>query len=137
MAQLDTVKTLIEDWKRKDIVAVLEHVNEDIVFFYAIGEAPIRGKTALRALLERLKGHQSNLSWRIKTSAETGNMVMIEGVDEYTNPAGLIVRTPHMTAFEFNNGKISGWRDYFDFGVLKQQEGGGELPEHVEGLINI
>ncbi len=109
MSHLRTVQSVINAWKNKDIETVLSHVSDDIVFFYAIGEKPVRGKTEMRALLSRLKDHQQDLNWRIKNSAETGNMVMTEGVDEYTNPAGLRVQTPHMTAFEFTDGKISGW----------------------------
>jgi len=137
MSQLETVQSVINAWKKKDVETVLSHVSDDIVFFYAIGETPARGKAEMRALLSRLKDHQQDLNWRIKNSAETGNMVMTEGVDEYTNPAGLRVQTPHMTAFEFTNGKISGWRDYFDFGVLKMQEGGQPLPDNVKALIDL
>lgn len=135
MTQLETVKALIDDWKRKDIESVLSRVSDDIVFFYAIGEAPVEGKPALRALLGRLKDHQNDLNWRIKRSAESGNMVMTEGVDEYTNPAGTKIETPHMTAFEFSDGKISGWRDYFDFGLLKRLEDGADMPAPVRALI--
>lgn len=137
MSNLQTVENLVEDWKRKDIEAVLSHVSDDIVFFYAIGEAPVRGKAELQALLTRLKGHQHNLNWRIKNSTETGNMVMTEAVDDYTNPAGTRVQTPHMTVFEFKDGKITGWRDYFDFGLLKRLETGADMPDAVKTLIEV
>ena len=68
MAKLDIVTSVIEAWRRKDVEAVLEHAADDIVFFYAIGERPARGKQEMRALLGRLKNHQNNLNWRIKNA---------------------------------------------------------------------
>lgn len=137
MTHLTTLKSLIADWKRKDVEAVLSHVSEDIVYYYAVGEAPVRGAAAMRGFLERIKDHQKDTNWIIKRHAENGDMIMTEGVDEYTNPAGLRIRTPHMTVWEFTDGKISGWRDYFDFGLLKRMEGGETPSEHVESLAKV
>lgn len=137
MTNFETLNALISDWKRKDIDGVLSHLSDDLVYYYAIGEAPVHGKAAMRGFLTRIKDHQNNTNWMIKRHAENGDMIMTEGVDEYTNPAGLNIQTPHMTVWEFEDGKISGWRDYFDFGLLKRMEGGAELPEHVASLIAI
>lgn len=135
MSKLEIVKTVIASWKQKDVDAVLDLVSDDIAFFYAIGREPVRGKEEMRALLGRLKDHQQDLDWRIKNSAATDNLVMIEGVDEYTNPAGIKIQTPHMTVFEFDGDKIIGWRDYFDFGQLMALEQGEAPSEHVQALI--
>ena len=62
MSKLDTVKAIITAWSNKDIEAVIDFVSDDITFFYAIGRAPARGKVEMQALLEQLKGHQSDLN---------------------------------------------------------------------------
>jgi len=136
MSKLDIVKAIIAAWSNKDVEAVLELITEDIVFFYAIGRAPARGKVEMRALLEQLKGHQSDLNWQIKNAAETGNVVMIEAVDQYTNPSGIIVQTPHMTTFEFDGDLICGWRDYFDFSQLMRLEQGEAPDPNIMALID-
>lgn len=136
MTHLETIETLIEDWKRKDVDAVLAHLSNDITYYYAIGEAPVIGKDAMRAFLNRIKTHQNQPAWRIKNSAETETMVLIEAIDDYVNPDGIRVQTPHMTVYEFTNGKISAWRDYFDFGLLKRIESGAPAPDHLKSLLD-
>ena len=137
MTHLETLNALINDWKRKDIDAVLSHLSDDLVYYYAVGEAPIKGLGAMRGFLTRIKDHQNNTNWSIKRHAQADDMIMTEGVDEYTNPAGLHIQTPHMTVWEFTDGKISGWRDYFDYGLLKRMEGGEPASEHVLSLAAI
>lgn len=137
MTNFETLQTLISDWKRKDIDAVLSHLSDELIYYYAIGEAPIHGKAAMRGFLERIKDHQNDTNWIIKRRAENGDMIMTEGVDEYINPTGLKIQTPHMTVWEFTDGKISGWRDYFDFGWLKRMEGGEVMPDAIQSLVTI
>ncbi|MCV6623317.1 MAG: nuclear transport factor 2 family protein [Cellvibrionaceae bacterium] len=135
MSYLDTVQALIEDWKRKDLDAVANYVTDDLVYFYAAGQAPINGKEAFRAFLETIKEHQQQPAWRIKRSAESVNTLFVEGVDDYVNPAGHHIQTPYVGIYEFRDGKISAWRDYFDFELLKKMETGDAPNEHYQALV--
>ena len=137
MTHLDTINDLIADWTQRDVDAVVDRVADNITFYYAAGQAPIVGKASFRKFLSGMKDQQKDLDWRIKRSAETDDFIMTEGVDDYINAAGHHVQTPHMTIFEFTDGKISGWRDYFNFGLLMRTEKGEPLSEHALSLINL
>jgi limonene-1,2-epoxide hydrolase len=47
--------------------------------------------------------------------AEVGNKVLTERLDKlYAADGTLVMAAPVMGIFEVANGKITGWRDYFD-----------------------
>ncbi len=136
MTHLAQVKGLISDWAAKDIPAVLSRLHEDITYRYALSEPALQGKAQVEAFLHRIKDHQRETKWRIINHSEGGNTVFIEALDDYTNPAGHRVLTPHVGVYEFKDGLILGWRDYFDFGLLKLAETGQPLPEPLTDFIN-
>jgi limonene-1,2-epoxide hydrolase len=40
-----------------------------------------------------------------------------------------------MGIFEFNDGKICGWRDYVDTGLIKRAQNGESWPAWLEALV--
>lgn len=135
MTHLLKVEGLIAAWAAKDIPAVLSHLHDDITYRYALSEPALRGKTQVEAFLNRIKDHQRDTKWRIINSSETGDTVFIEALDDYTNPTGHRVLTPHVGIYEFKDGLIHSWRDYFDFGLLKLAETGQPLPKSLTEFI--
>lgn len=131
---LNVVNQLIESWKQLDVDGVLSMLTEDIEYHYAVGERPLIGRDWVRRFLVKFGEGQSDNRWRIVNYASNGDRLLIEGIDDFVNAEGTRVRTPYMGIFEFRDGKICGWRDYVDVGLVKDAHAGKALPEWVEKL---
>lgn len=134
---IDTLKALIEAWKRRDIDGVLAFMADDIVWHYAVAAMPpVRGKAAARKLLNRLSADMHEVTWRIFDHAETADRLFVEGVDEYQTADGVAVATPYAGVLDFRDGRICGWRDYVDVGVMTAQREGAPRTAHVIELLD-
>ena len=130
------VETLIAAWKRKDVDAVLELLCDDVEYHYLVGERPLQGKDWVRRFLERFREHiGSENNWRLLRCAESGDALLVEGVDDYRSDDGAHVRYPYMGVFEFRDGRIARWRDYADPALIAAQRDGKPLPEWLEPLV--
>ena len=110
----EKIEALIAAWKRGDLDAVLDLVADDVVYHYHVGSRPLRGKEALRRFLERFGRDQKEIRWRIVHHAQSGDLLLVEGVD---------------------GGEIHRWRDYFDLGLIARAESGEPLPDWLEELV--
>ncbi len=136
-AKIDVLKAIIAAWKRKDIEAVLSHMDEDIVWhFAAAAEPPVRGRAQARKFLTRFGGSMAEISWRIFHHAEAGDRLFVEGVDEYVTTGGLVVAAPYAGVLEFKGEKVVGWRDYVDVGVMAAQQSGAPISDQVKTLMD-
>ncbi len=133
--KLKTVQTIIDAWKRADIEAVLEQLDEDVEYHTLVGQRPLQGKVWVRRFLEKFGDGQTDIRWQICNHAENGDLLLVEGVDDYVDAQGRRVQTPYMGAFEFRGGKIYKWRDYLDSALLAGVERGEPLPEWTEAFI--
>jgi len=132
--QIETVRHLIEDWKKLDAERVLDYLTDDVEYHYLVGQRPLIGKDWVRKFLLRFGAGQSNIQWRIVNHASNGNRLLVEGVDDYVKD-GVRIRTPYMGIFEFRDGKICRWRDYVDTGLIKMAQDGEDFPEWLEALV--
>ncbi len=81
---------------------------------------PIEGKAAVQGFLEKFGKGMSNVHYDIKHVLEEGNLLMLEGVENYEK-RGRKVSVPYMASFEFKDGKICLWSDYFDLATVERQ----------------
>ncbi len=133
---IDVIEGLIADWKRGDVEAVLARLHEDVVYHFHVGTRPLVGRDRVRRFLDKFGQGQREIRWRIVHHAQSGDSLLVEGVDDYVNADGRRLRTPYMGIFEFEDGLIRGWRDYLDAGLVARSEAGEALPEWVEALVD-
>ncbi|TFU05940.1 nuclear transport factor 2 family protein [Polymorphobacter arshaanensis] len=137
MSRYEQFSAVIEAWKRRDIEAVLDAMDDDIVWHYAAAVAPpARGKAKARAFLERFSATIATIRWRIFAHAETADTLFVEGVDEYDNVSGVTVLAPYAGVIDFKGDKIIGWRDYVDHSVIAASEAGNAPSKQVTELIS-
>lgn len=130
------VDAIIDAWKRKDIDGVLAQLCDDVEYHFLVGERPLLGKDWVRKFLERFGGHIGEPNnWHIVRSAESGNALLVEGVDDYVGTDGTHVRYPYMGVFEFRDGRVARWRDYADGGLIARVRAGEALPPWLEALV--
>lgn len=133
--QLQRVQQVIDAWKQLDVDAVLECLTDDIEYHYLVGQRPLVGKEWVRRFLEKFGDGQSDIKWRIANHASNGDLLMVEGIDDYIDADGNRIRTPYMGVFEFRDGKICRWRDYVDTSLIQMAKNGEAFPEWLEKLV--
>lgn len=137
MRKIDIYLNMIEDWKLNNIDGVLAIMADDIVMHYAAGiEPPVVGKVKARKFLEGYASWTRNVDWRVFSYAESEDQLFVEGVDEFDSTDGHKVYMPYMGIYDFNENKVTGWREYFDFSRAKKLIDGEPAAEFVMQLIN-
>jgi len=127
---------VIAAWQAKDVEAVLAHMADDIVWHYAAPALPpVRGKAAAEKLLRQFQLDMHDIQWRIFNHAEAGNLLFLEGVDDYRTTDGKRMAVPYAGVLEFRDGLIVGWRDYVDLRVIEAQKAGEPFTKQVETLL--
>ncbi|MEJ8567878.1 nuclear transport factor 2 family protein [Elongatibacter sediminis] len=133
---IDVVNGIIEAWKRTDIDGVLAHLTEDVEYHYVVGERPLVGHEWVRRFLEKFGTGQTDIRWRIVNHAQAGNKILVEGIDDYVDAEGRRIRTPYMGIFELRDGRVCGWRDYVDTGLIAKAKAQEDFPEWLETLCS-
>ncbi len=128
--------SLIRAWKKHDVEAVLAMLADDIVWYTAVGAAPTRGKDAVRKVLEGFAPKRTAENWKIFHHATSGNRLFVEGVDDFADDQGRRIAVPYAGVIEYRDGRITGWRDYFDIGTLAKMKAGEPIPAVIEPLIS-
>lgn len=108
------IQDFIQAWDRGDKDAIIEAFTDDAVY-HNIPMPPCNGKAAIREFLDTFIGVAApSVHFEILNQVVSGNMVMNERVDTIPMESGNI-ELPVMGIFELtDDGKIKGWRDYFD-----------------------
>ena len=100
--------------ERRDKAAVLALVTTDVEYHYHVGSKPLFGPAMIGKFLDHYWGRSRDPLWRIDTSAETGDKLLVEGYEEYTDTvSGERIVNRYMGILEFRGGRIAKWRDYF------------------------
>jgi len=136
-SRFQTLQAIIAAWRSGDVDAVIDKMCDDIVWHYAApAMPPVRGKAAARKLLARFQADMRDIRWRIFTHVESGDVLFVEGVDEYNTPDGIRIAVPYAGVFEFRGDRVCGWRDYVDLGVIESQKSGAPFSSQVTDLLD-
>ncbi|CRK50057.1 Epoxide hydrolase [Rhodococcus sp. RD6.2] len=104
-------------WKDADAATLAEYFTEDAVY-HNIPMAPVVGKDAIKDFLTGFLGQFGGIDFRVHRQVSGGSVVMNERTDVFTIN-GTTIELPVMGVFEVTDeGKIAGWRDYFDMAPL-------------------
>ena len=99
----DTAVTHVSD--------VCEYVNSPL------GPAPSPGPKGVREVLEPFFAPVIRNEFIIRTEIVSGEVVCLERLDRHELPKGW-VELPVTGIFRVRDGKITEWRDYFDFPTI-------------------
>ena len=115
-----TARKFFAAWAKQDHAAVMELVHDDVEYQNMPFAEIMRGKPAIQAFMSRFGRGMSNIHVDLRNIIESGDVVFHEGVENYERK-GKKVALPYAGVFEFKDGKIIGWRDYFDYVTLEKQ----------------
>ena len=113
--KIEIVNALRDASLSKNHEAFLSHLTDDIEYHYHMSSRPLIGKEWVQKFLSKYDSITKDVVWRIDRHAETGDALLVEGYEEYTDMrTGDRIAHPYMGVFEFDDDKVSKWRDYFE-----------------------
>jgi len=118
MSNSDFVISFLRAWDERDFEAAFNMMSPDIAYKNT-GYPDAVGHDAVRKTLASLIDGSTPLTSEVHEIADNGRgVVMTERTDTMHLQSGP-VSFPVMGAFDVKDGKITGWRDYFDASLFK------------------
>lgn len=117
---LERVLEFIDTWSRNDVDAVMAFFADDAVY-HNIPVDPVRGREAIRAVIQGFAGMASEVEWITHRAAETAEGVVLTERTDRFKIGDRWVELPVMGSFELRDGRIVAWRDYFDMAQFQKQ----------------
>ena len=125
MSNAELARAFIAACEGKDWVAIRAALADD-VRYHNIPMPLVQGADATIATLKHFMGPAEAIQWIVYALAEDADgRVLNERLDKFQMPGGRWIELPVCGVFEFEGGKISAWRDYFDLGDFQRQMAGG------------
>ncbi len=120
MSNSDVVRAMISACEALSVEGMLETMTPD-VRYVNVGLSDVTGHEAVRQSMAPFMARSKSSTWTLHHIAEApSGAVLTERTDVFELPDRLLT-VPVMGVFEFREGKISAWRDYFDLpGFMKQ-----------------
>lgn len=123
MSHSDLVRAFIGAWEARDTDAILAMMTPDARYLN-VGLPEAVGHEAIRAFVAPFLAGATEVEWSVHHIAETADgVVMTERTDVFVL-GGRRLEIPVMGVFEFRDGRISAWRDYFDVPAFQRQMAG-------------
>jgi limonene-1,2-epoxide hydrolase len=116
----EMIRSFLAAWERRDTDLIMESFADDAVY-HSIPLTPIVGKAAIGRWVTKFAEVPPG-RLEIRHQVASGNVVMNERTD-YITINGKAVVLPICGVFEIENGRIKGWREYFDLGPARAAYG--------------
>jgi limonene-1,2-epoxide hydrolase len=133
---LPVLREVMLAWRRKDLDAMLEYIDDDIAWHSHVGSPPLQGKAAMREFATRMTTQMKEIHWRLFEVARDADTLHVEGVDDFVSNDGRRVVVPYAGVMRFRDGRIVEWRDYFDRALFDRLKAGEPLPAYLEALAS-
>ena len=116
----ETVRAFLAAFNANALEKIMAFFAEDAVY-HNIPVQPVKGTTAIRAVLQSFMGMASEVDWVVHHLAETQDgVVLTERTDRFL-VRDKWIELPVMGAFVVRGGRIAEWRDYFDMKQFRDQ----------------
>ena len=120
MSNIERVRDFIAKWEAQDVDGILA-AFADQPFYHNIPMEPLTTKDAIRAFIAPFLEPVTAVEWTVHFIAEDDNgVVLTERTDAFVFGDKRIA-LPVMGTFEFVDGKLTKWRDYFDLREFENQ----------------
>lgn len=120
MSHTEIVRALIAGWENRSVDEILATMSPG-VRYVNVGMGEMVGHEQVRAGLAGFLGASTRVQWTVHHIAETADGAVLTERTDVFEMGGKTIRIPVMGVFEFEAGKISAWRDYFDAPDFQRQ----------------
>jgi len=104
----------IEAWNALDLDAIMGFFTDDAAYTNIPMGPPNVGKDNIRAFIEGFIGAASSINFVVHHQVEGADGIVMNERTDIITMGDQTVELPAMGVFEFCDGRISAWRDYFD-----------------------
>ncbi len=118
MSNSDIVTKMLGNWKLKDVDAVAQFFTDDAIYTNVPIEPANKGISEIRTFLTWFFGEIKSLEFITHRQVEGDDGTVMNERTDKLDFTGKVVDLPVMGVFEFRDGKICAWRDYFDMTLL-------------------
>lgn len=120
MSNTRLVLDFIAAWHQRDLAAILGHLTPDC-HYHNIPMEPWIGTEAIKAGLAPFLAMSDEIEWIVHhIGTSPSGVVLTERTDRF-RMGGKWVEIRVMGTFEFRDGRIAAWRDYFDLAEFQRQ----------------
>jgi len=112
----DIINGFMQAWGELDLDKIMDHFTEDAAYANVPMGPPNVGKAAIRTFIEGFMGTTTEINFIVHQQVEGANGIVMNERTDILQMGDNRVELPVMGVFEFEGGKISAWRDYFDMG---------------------
>lgn len=119
------MRRFLSQWATRDADGMAACFAEDGVYDNVPDEAPMRGRAAIHAWLNRVFGMLSHIDVEVLSLAENGEWILSERIDDHV-AGDKHMPLPVMNASRIVDGKIVLFRDYYCRQTVKDLGMGGE-----------
>ena len=124
MSNTEIVSRFVAAWEARDVDAIMAFFAEDAVY-HNMPMPKATGLLEIRTLIDSIVGGAETIAFEMLHSAENAaGTVLNERVDRFLLKNGKSLSIPVVGIFEFTEGKIIAWRDYFDMKDFEKQSAG-------------
>ena len=117
---IELVQGLISAWEAKDVDRIMGTLAAECVY-HNIPLEPLHGSDAIAEFISGFIGMAKEVDWIVHHIVEGADgSVLTERTDRFLIGERWI-DIPVMGTFEIEDGKIKGWRDYFDMAKFNAQ----------------
>ncbi len=112
------IDRFIQAWCEIDVETIMDTFTEDAAYANLPMGPPHVGKAAIREFIDGFLSTTTAINFVVHHQVEgQDGVVMNERTDALTMD-GKVIELPVMGVFEFRDGKICAWRDYFDMSAF-------------------
>jgi limonene-1,2-epoxide hydrolase len=115
------IDDFVTTWQTKDVDKLMAFFTDDAVYTNIPMGPPNEGKAAIRLFIEAFLKTTSSIKFEVHNQVEGSNGIVMNERTDYLNFNGSDIALPVMGVFEFKDGKIAAWRDYFDMALFNQE----------------
>jgi limonene-1,2-epoxide hydrolase len=110
----DIITGFNQAWSNRDLDAIMDYFTEDAAYTNIPMGPPNVGKANIRAFIEGFISSATELNFVVHNQVEGPDGIVMNERTDTLNFGGKVIELPVMGIYEFTDGKISAWRDYFD-----------------------
>ena len=114
----ETTDSFIAAWGDQDLDAIMDHFTDDAAYANVPMGPPHVGKTDIRGFIAGFLETASEVRFVVHHQVEGADGVVMNERTDILQMGDKRIELPVMGVFEFRDGKISAWRDYFDMAVF-------------------
>jgi limonene-1,2-epoxide hydrolase len=122
----ETVAAFIAALTSGDLDTAASLCTEDLVFENVPLDPRIaQGRDTILTRLGQLVSMCERVEWEVSFQIESGESVVNERVDRFWFDEGVFAEVPVLARWTVQDGRISLWRDYYDFSMFDRCIDGG------------